>query len=83
MGGGGGTYFGFTPQGIIAAGCAQNPNYGKTIADSIAKEVEERKLDPPTTTTEVIASGKAQVSPTARPSEVTPANGQGGAGVRK
>jgi hypothetical protein len=33
-----------TPQGMIAAGIAHNPDYGKMAADSIAKEVEERGL---------------------------------------
>lgn len=40
----GGSYVGVTPQGIVAAGVAYNPNYGKMAADSIAKEVEERRL---------------------------------------
>jgi hypothetical protein len=41
---GGGSYSGLTPQGMIAAGIAHNPEYGKLAADSIAKEVAERNL---------------------------------------
>lgn len=55
--GGGGYYHWLTPQGMIAAGIAHNPDYGKMAADSIAKEVEERNLIPKS------ASGE-QVAPT-------------------
>jgi hypothetical protein len=34
---------------MIAAASAQNPDYGKMAAESIAKELEERNLVPPTT----------------------------------
>jgi len=43
---GGGSASGLTPQGMIAAGIAHNPEYGKLAADSIAKEVAERNLVP-------------------------------------
>jgi hypothetical protein len=59
MGGGGGINSWLTPQGMIAAASVHNPDYGKMAADSIAKEVEERKLIPPTT--EKIASGATGV----------------------
>ena len=43
---GGGSNPWLTPQGMVAAGVAHNPDYGKMAADSIAKEVEERGLVP-------------------------------------
>jgi hypothetical protein len=43
---GGGSTSGLTPQGVIAAGIAHNPDYGKMAADSIAKEAAERGLLP-------------------------------------
>jgi hypothetical protein len=43
---GGGAYLWLTPQGMIAAGVAHNPEYGKMAADNIAKEVAERNLTP-------------------------------------
>jgi hypothetical protein len=43
---GGGSNPWLTPQGMVAAGVAHNPDYGKIAADSIAKEVEERGLIP-------------------------------------
>ena len=63
MGGGGGPYDRLMVQGIIAAGRAHNPSYGKMAADSIAKEVEERKLIPATTSTEETVPGADHVSP--------------------
>jgi hypothetical protein len=44
----GGGYSWLTPTGIIAGASALNPDYGKMAAESIAKELEERKLVPPT-----------------------------------
>jgi hypothetical protein len=43
-----GGYSWLTPAGMVAAGIAHNPDYGKMAAESIAKELEERKLVPPT-----------------------------------
>jgi hypothetical protein len=82
MGGGGGSYYTLTPQGIVAAGIAHNPDYGKLAADSIAKEIEERKLIPAAATTEEIASGEEHVSPAAGTDEITAGAGRG-AGIRE
>jgi hypothetical protein len=60
---GGGAYSGLTPQGMIAAGVAHNPEYGKMAADSIAKEVKERNLIPGTNT-EQAATGTEPVAET-------------------
>ena len=60
---GGGSYFWLTPQGMIAAGVAHNPEYGKMAADSIAKEVKERNLIPGTNT-EQAATGTEPVAET-------------------
>jgi hypothetical protein len=79
MGGGGGSYHWLTPQGIVAAGVAYNPNYGKMAADSIAKEVEERKLIPAAAGTEEIATVAEQVSPAAAADESTASEDQGDA----
>jgi hypothetical protein len=49
---GGGGYNWLTPQGMIAAGIAHNPDYGKTAADSLAKEVAERNIVPTTASAE-------------------------------
>jgi hypothetical protein len=35
-----------TPRGMVAAGVAHNPDYGKMAADSIAKEIKDRGLAP-------------------------------------
>jgi hypothetical protein len=53
--GGGGFNPWLTPQGMIAAGVAHNPDYGKVAADSIAKEVEERGLVPKASNGEQVA----------------------------
>jgi hypothetical protein len=80
MSGGSGYYYWKTA--IISAGIADNPDYGKMAADSIAKEVEERKLVPPTTRTEAVASSEGQVSPATGTDKITPSEDEG-AGVRK
>jgi hypothetical protein len=67
---GGGSYFGLTPQGMIAAGVAHNPEYGKMAADSIAKEVKERNLVPATADAQDPAAGAEQAA--AATDEVTP-----------
>jgi hypothetical protein len=71
-GGGGGIYFEKTAQGIVAAGSVYNPNYGEMAADSIAKEIEERKLVPATARTQDAASGEDLVSPANGMDELTP-----------
>ena len=52
---GGGSNPWLTPQGMVAAGVAHNPDYGKMAADSIAKEVEERGLAPKAASAEPVA----------------------------
>jgi hypothetical protein len=79
---GGGSSTGLTPQGIIAAGVAYNPKYGKMAADSIAKELEERKLIPPAATTEEIASDGVQAAPATPTDEITSSEHKG-AGIRE
>jgi hypothetical protein len=59
MSGGGGRYW----YSMMGAGSVLNSDYGKMAADSIAKEIEERKLVPPTAETQAAASAD-QVSPT-------------------
>jgi hypothetical protein len=68
---GGGSYYGLTPQGIVAAGVAYNPNYGKMAADNIAREVEERQLIVPAAGTEEIAGREVQASSVTRSDEIT------------
>jgi hypothetical protein len=58
MGGGGGGFSWLTPAGMLAA---QNPDYGKMAAESIAKELEERNLVPPTA--EKVATIEEPISP--------------------
>jgi hypothetical protein len=69
---GGGGYYWLTPQGMIAAGIAHNPDYGKMAADNIAKEVAERNLLPKTASAEEVATGGEQVSPATGTDETTP-----------
>jgi hypothetical protein len=76
---GGGSGYSLTPQGIIAAGVAYNPSYGKMAADSIAKEVEERKLIPVAASKEEIASGEEQILPATATDEATASADQGDA----
>jgi hypothetical protein len=71
---GGGTYYQMGAQGIVAAGTLYNPNYGKMAADSIAKELEERKLLSPTTSVE---PGQDQAAPTTSADEIPPGKNQG------
>jgi hypothetical protein len=59
---GGGSYLWLTPQGMIAAGVAHNPEYGKLAAESIAQEVKERNLIPPTADTQDTATGAGQAA---------------------
>jgi hypothetical protein len=66
---GGGGYFGLTPQGMIAVGVAHNPEYGKLAADSIAKEVKERKHVPATANAQHTATGAEQAAPAAGTNE--------------
>jgi hypothetical protein len=61
---GGGSYGLLGPGGIVAAGTVLNPNYGKLAADSIAKEIEERKIAPAAITAEAIAPGEEQATST-------------------
>jgi hypothetical protein len=68
---GGGSYYELTPEGIIAAGVAYNPHYGKMAADNIAKEVEERQLIAPAAETEDIAGLQELASPVTRANEIT------------
>jgi hypothetical protein len=63
----GGGYSWLTPAGMIAAASAHNPDYGKMAAESIAKELEERKLVPPT----------AQASATIETDQATPGESKG------
>jgi hypothetical protein len=58
---GGGPYRWMAPAGVVAAGSILNPNYGKMAAESIAKEVEERKIA--TQTAEAITSSEEQAKP--------------------
>jgi hypothetical protein len=67
---GGGSYHWLTPQGMIAAGIAHNPDYGKMAADGVAKEVAERNLIPATASAPAAASAEQQVSPAAGTDEV-------------
>jgi hypothetical protein len=60
---GGGPYGWMAPAGIVATGSVLNPNYGKMAADSIAKEVEERKIAGATITAKAIAPGEEQATP--------------------
>jgi hypothetical protein len=57
--GGGGYYQWLTPQGMIAAGVAYNPDYGKMAAESIAKEVAERNLVPAAASAEGAAAAES------------------------
>jgi hypothetical protein len=59
MSGGGGRYW----YSMMGAGSVLGPDYGKMAADSIAKEIKERNLVPPTAGTQVDASSADQVPP--------------------
>jgi hypothetical protein len=61
--GGGGSYGLLAPGGIVAAGTVLNPNYGKMAADSIAKEIEERKIAPATITAQLTTPGEEPAPP--------------------
>ena len=74
---GGGSYYGLTPQGIIAAGVAYNPHYGKMAADNIAREVEERQLVAPAPGAKYIAGGEEQASPVTGTDENPPGEDHG------
>jgi hypothetical protein len=67
---GGGSYSGLTPQGMIAAGIAHNPEYGKLAADSIAKEVAERNLVGTTASADDAAPGAEQATPASATAEL-------------
>lgn len=67
---GGGSYYEPTPQGIIAAGVAYNPSYGKMAADDIAREVEERQLVAPAPGTEEIAGREEHASSSPSANEI-------------
>jgi hypothetical protein len=66
----GGGYSWLTPAGMVAAASAHNPDYGKMAAESIAKELEERKLVPPST--EKIATIEEPISPATGTDAATP-----------
>ena len=76
MSGGGGRYW----YSMMGAGSVLNSDYGKMAADSIAKEIEERKLVPPTTETQVVASGEDQISPATGPDKIAPGEDQDSGG---
>jgi hypothetical protein len=76
MSGGGGRYW----YGMMGAGSVLNSDYGKMAADSIAKEIEERKLVPPTAGTQVVASSADQVSPATETDKIAPGEDQGAGG---
>jgi hypothetical protein len=73
---GGGTYYYKTAQGIVAAGTVFNPSYGQMAADSIAKEIEERKLVSPTASPQAIAPGQVQASPATTADAIAPSEDQ-------
>jgi len=79
---GGGGYLDKTAQGIIAAGSVYNSNYGKMAADSIAKEIDERKLVAATAGTEAVASHAEPIAPATGADKITHRKDEGG-GVPK
>jgi hypothetical protein len=77
---GGGSHWWMGAQGIVAAGTLYNPDYGKMAADSLAKELEERKLVPPTTSAQAAQPGQDQVPPSTTADEITPRKDEGPGG---